>query len=275
MLDGRVKTLHPKVHAGILARRDSNAHAAPCRARIPTIDLVVVNLYPFRETVAKEGVSLDDAIENIDIGGPTLLRAAARTGSTSARWSIRRLRCARCRARAKRQGPLRCNPLRARAESVLAYGVLRRRHLELADRARLDNASAPFPTASICRRQSAGSSLRRESAPAGGVLSRRATVPGTIATYRQLQGKELSFNNLADSDAAWECVKSLASADGAACVIVKHANPCGAAVADTPLAAYRMPSRPIRFRRSAASSRSIGRSTRQRSKPSPRNSWKC
>jgi phosphoribosylaminoimidazolecarboxamide formyltransferase/IMP cyclohydrolase len=242
MLDGRVKTLHPKVHAGILARRDVPAHAAALEAHaIPTIDLVVVNLYPFRETVARQGVTLEDAIENIDIGGPTLLRAAAknwqhvgvvvepggyddllaelaqngRVLSAATRFSLARKAFSHT---ASYDGAI-SNWLTARGADNAAVAFPERFNLQAIKVQDLRYGENPHQQAAFYR----------DERPA----------PGTIATYRQLQGKELSFNNLADSDAAWECVKALAADDGAACVIVKHANPCGAAAADTPLAAYR------------------------------------
>jgi phosphoribosylaminoimidazolecarboxamide formyltransferase/IMP cyclohydrolase len=243
MLDGRVKTLHPKVHGGILARRDVRAHAEALeRHGIPTIDLVVVNLYPFRETVAKEGCTLDDAIENIDIGGPTLLRAAAKNwqhvgvvvdpadygallaeldatgGSLSAptRFALAQKAFSHT---ASYDGAI-SNWLTARGPDGAPAAFPDRYNLQAVKVQDLRYGENPHQHAAFYR----------DEKPA----------PGTIATYRQLQGKELSFNNLADSDAAWECAKTLASGgDAAACVIVKHANPCGAALADTPLAAYR------------------------------------
>jgi len=242
MLDGRVKTLHPKVHGGILARRDLPAHAAALEAHgIPTIDLVVVNLYPFRETVAREAVTLDDAIENIDIGGPTLLRAAAKNWQhvgvvvepvdyegllAELRQSGRILSATTRFSLAKKAFSHTASYDGAISNWLTARGP--------------DNVATPFPERFNLQ------AIKVQDLRYGENPHQRAAfyrderpVHGTIATYRQLQGKELSFNNLADSDAAWECVKSLASADGAACVIVKHANPCGAAVADAPLAAYR------------------------------------
>jgi phosphoribosylaminoimidazolecarboxamide formyltransferase/IMP cyclohydrolase len=243
MLDGRVKTLHPKVHAGILARRDVHAHALALEAHgIPPIDLVIVNLYPFRETVAKEGCTLDDAIENIDIGGPTLLRAAAknwqhvgvvvdpadygallaelagpgRSLSAPTRFALAQKAFSHT---ASYDGAI-SNWLTARGPDGEAASFPDRFNLQAVKAQDLRYGENPHQQAAFYR----------DERPA----------PGTIATYRQLQGKELSFNNLADSDAAWECAKTLASlGNAAACVIVKHANPCGAAVADSPLAAYR------------------------------------
>jgi phosphoribosylaminoimidazolecarboxamide formyltransferase/IMP cyclohydrolase len=242
MLDGRVKTLHPKVHAGILARRDLHAHAQALATHgIAPIDLVVVNLYPFRETVAKPGCTLEDAIENIDIGGPTLVRAAAKNwqhvgvvvdpadygallaelragnGSLSAATRFALARKAFSHT-ASYDGAI-SNWLTARDAEGNATAFPDRFNLQAVKLQDLRYGENPHQQAAFYR----------DEQPA----------PGTIATYRQLQGKELSFNNLSDSDAAWECAKTLAAlGDAAACVIVKHANPCGAALAGTPLAAY-------------------------------------
>jgi phosphoribosylaminoimidazolecarboxamide formyltransferase / IMP cyclohydrolase len=243
MLDGRVKTLHPKVHAGILARRDVLAHAAAlARNGIPSIDLVVVNLYPFRETVAKHDCTLDEAIENIDIGGPTLLRAAAKNWahvgvvvepadygpllaelaangkvlSVETRFELARKAFSHT---ASYDGAV-SNWLTARGPDGAAVQFPDRFNLQAVKVQDLRYGENPHQQAAFYRDEK--------------------PVPGTIATYRQLQGKELSFNNLADSDAAWECVKALgAPGSDVACVIVKHSNPCGAAIAETPLAAYR------------------------------------
>jgi len=242
MLDGRVKTLHPRVHAGILARRDDPAHAAALEMHsIPTIDLVVVNLYPFRETVAKPGCTLDDAIENIDIGGPTMVRAAAKNwrdvgvvvdpadyeavlGELAANGRVLSMATRFALARkafshtASYDGAI-SNWLTARGPDGAAAAFPERFNLQAIKVQDLRYGENPHQQAA----------LYRDERPA----------VGTIATYRQLQGKELSYNNLADADAAWECVKTLADDPNAAgCVIVKHANPCGAAIADTPLAAY-------------------------------------
>ena len=239
MLDGRVKTLHPKVHAGILARRDSSEHAATLAEHaIPPIDLVVVNLYPFRETIAKAGCTLAEAIENIDIGGPTLVRAAAKNyagvgvvvdpGDYAALLHELKTHAGTLTA-ATRFG------LAQKAFShTAAYDGAISNYLTARDEA---GTGRPFPD----RFNWQGTKLQdlrygenphqqaafyRDETPAG----------GTIAAARQLQGKELSYNNIADSDAAWECVKTFSET---ACVIVKHANPCGVAVAATPLEAYR------------------------------------
>ncbi|MFO1302336.1 MAG: bifunctional phosphoribosylaminoimidazolecarboxamide formyltransferase/IMP cyclohydrolase [Burkholderiales bacterium] len=242
MLDGRVKTLHPKVHAGILARRDIPAHVAALREHaIPTIDLVVVNLYPFRETVAKPGCTLEDAIENIDIGGPSMVRAAAKN------WPHVGILVdpddyPAVLAELAKAGAL---------SDDTRFGLMRK---AFAHTASYDGAIANWLGGRGVRGEATGHAQRwpgmlnvtavkvqdmryGENPHQSAAFYRdESPAPGSIATYRQLQGKELSYNNVADSDAAWECVKTFAEP---ACVIVKHANPCGVAIAATPLEAYR------------------------------------
>ncbi len=243
ILDGRVKTLHPKVHAGILARRDRADDRSTLAAHgIPTIDLVAVNLYPFRETVAKPDVGMDEAIENIDIGGPALLRAAAknwhhvavlsdpedyagvlaeleRANKTLADATRYRLAGKAFAHTAAYDGAV-ANWLTARSHDGLAETFPARFSLQVEKLQDLRYGENPHQQAA----------LYRELAPA----------PGSLVTYRQRQGKELSYNNIADADAAWECARSFAAApEPAACVIVKHANPCGVALGATPLEAYR------------------------------------
>ncbi len=244
MLDGRVKTLHPKVHGGILARRDLKAHAAALEAHaIPTIDLVVVNLYPFRETVANKGVTLDEAIENIDIGGPTLVRAAAKNWQHVGVVVEPADYEALLAELGQNGGVLSAATRFALAQKAFSHTASYDGAISNWLTARsVDNGAPPFPFPARFNLQAVKvQDLRYGENPHQQAAFYRdeQPVPGTIATYRQLQGKELSFNNLADSDAAWECVKSLARTHDAACVIVKHANPCGAAVADSPLAAYK------------------------------------
>ncbi|MGH8714541.1 MAG: bifunctional phosphoribosylaminoimidazolecarboxamide formyltransferase/IMP cyclohydrolase [Casimicrobiaceae bacterium] len=238
MLDGRVKTLHPKVHAGILARRDSAEHAAALAAQgISPIDLVVVNLYPFRETVAKAGCTLDDAIENIDIGGPALVRAAAKNHAgvgVVVDPSDYTALLAELRDNAGRLSAATRFCLAQKAFShTAAYDGAISNYLTARD---ADGAARLFPD-HFNWQGAKLQDLRYGENPHQQAAFYRDQPPaaGSIATYRQLQGKELSYNNIADADAAWECVKTFAEP---ACVIVKHANPCGAAVAATPLTAY-------------------------------------
>ena len=243
MLDGRVKTLHPKVHAGILGRRDVDAHAqAMCAHDIPAIDLVVVNLYPFRETVAKPGCTLDDAIENIDIGGPAMVRSAAknhahvgivvdpadypsvlsdvRDGGLSAATRFR---------------------LAQKAFShTAAYDAAIGNYLTSLD---ADGRRGEYPSQFNITAIKVADLRYGENPHQSAALYRDPQpAPGTLATCRQRQGKELSYNNIADADAAWECVKTLRSGPAFpmkhGCVIVKHANPCGVSLGTSARDAY-------------------------------------
>ena len=243
MLDGRVKTLHPKVHAGILARRDLPEHAAALREHdIPGIELVVVNLYPFRETIARPDCTLDEAIENIDIGGPAMVRAAAKN---HAHVGI---------VVDPADYPSLLDELRAGDAGLSDASRFRLAQKAFSQTASYDAAISNYLTA----RDGAGAaraypdqfnitSLKMQDLRYGenphqsaAFYREESPAPGTLATYRQLQGKELSYNNIADADAAWECVKSFEGfAEPCACVIVKHANPCGVALAASPLDAYR------------------------------------
>ncbi|MBI3044176.1 MAG: bifunctional phosphoribosylaminoimidazolecarboxamide formyltransferase/IMP cyclohydrolase [Betaproteobacteria bacterium] len=239
MLDGRVKTLHPRVHAGILARRDAPAHmAALGKAAIPTIDLVVVNLYPFGATVARPGCTLAEAIENIDIGGPAMVRSAAKN----------------CEHVAVVTDPADYAPILT--EMAAAAGALgadtrfRLAQKAFSHTAQYDGAISNYLTALDATRsrtrfpQRLNLQFERVQAMRYGENPHQEAAfyrdlrpaPGSLGAYRQLQGKELSYNNIADADAAWECVKSFGEP---ACVIVKHANPCGAAIADSLTDAYR------------------------------------
>ena len=202
MLDGRVKTLHPKVHAGILARRDLGEHAAALEAHaIPLIDLVVVNLYPFRETVAKDGCTLDDAIENIDIGGPTLLRAAAKNWKHVGVVVEPADYDAVLAELARSGGALSATTRFALAQKAFSHTASYDGAISNWLTARgVDGAAAPFPErfnlqAVKVQDLRYGENPHQEAA----FYRDERPSPGTIATYRQLQGKELSFNNLADS----------------------------------------------------------------------------
>lgn len=245
MLDGRVKTLHPKVHGGILGRRDLPEHVAKMAEHgIGNIDLVCVNLYPFEATIANPDCTLEDAIENIDIGGPTMVRSAAKNWahvaivtdsadyaalSEELRANAGKLSKATRFALAKKafthtaayDGAI-SNYLTSLAEGEVTGAPQRvafpnRLNLQLVKVQDMRYGENPHQAAAFYR----------DLDPAA----------GSIANYRQLQGKELSYNNIADADAAWEAVKTF---DAPACVIVKHANPCGVAVATDPLSAYKL-----------------------------------
>jgi phosphoribosylaminoimidazolecarboxamide formyltransferase/IMP cyclohydrolase len=243
MLDGRVKTLHPKIHGGILARRDAPEHMAAIeRAGIAPIDLVVVNLYPFEATVARPDCPLAEAIENIDIGGPALLRAAAKnhggvavvTDPADYADILAELRASGGEIAA----PLRFALAKKAFTHTARYDGAIANYLTALDE---QDRPTPFPD----RLQLAFDKLQPmrygENPHQQAAFYREPGAPaGAIASYVQLQGKELSYNNIADADAAWECVKSFERAPGsAACVIVKHANPCGVALGASALEAYR------------------------------------
>jgi phosphoribosylaminoimidazolecarboxamide formyltransferase/IMP cyclohydrolase len=238
MLDGRVKTLHPKVHAGILARRDVPEHANALQAAgISTIDFVVVNLYPFAETVAKPGCSLDEAIENIDIGGPTMVRAAAKnwqhvaviTDPADYAELMNEMRSADGAVSAE----LRFRLAQKAFSHTAAYDAAISNYLTAVDSRGVSQGYPQQFNLNLVKLQELryGENPHQSAAFYRGMRS----TPGALAGYLQLQGKELSYNNIADADAAWECVKTL---EQPACVIVKHANPCGVAVAASLVEAY-------------------------------------
>ena len=241
MLDGRVKTLHPKIHGGILARRDFPAHMQALAAHdIPMIDMVVVNLYPFQQTVAKDQCALEDAIENIDIGGPAMLRSSAKNHKdvvvicdpTDYDTVLSEMRAG--------QGDVSYETRFGLAKKVFA-------HTAQYDGAITNYLSALGPDLQHTTRLAYPDTLNLQFTKVqdmryGEIPHQSAafyrdvtTVEGALANCRQLQGKELSYNNIADADAAWECVKSL---EGSACVIIKHANPCGVALGVDAAEAY-------------------------------------
>ena len=229
MLDGRVKTLHPKIHAGLLARSDQQAELA--RAGLEPIELLAVNLYPFEATVAKPGCSLDEAIENIDIGGPAMLRAAAKNhGAVTA--VVDPADYAPVLAEIRKNGKISRETSFALAKKVFAHTAA----YDGAIANYLTSRGAEFPDVLSLQFRKLQDLRYGENPHQKAAFYRDARpVPGGLAGYRQLQGKELSYNNIADADAAWECVKQF---DEPACVIVKHANPCGVAVGATPHDAY-------------------------------------
>ena len=226
IMQGRVKTLHPKVHGGLLARRDIDAEVMQAHG-IEGIDLVVVNLYPFESVVARAGVTRAEAIENIDIGGPSMIRSAAKNhefvavvidpadydrllaeieaGGTSL--EFRREFAAKAFARTSRYDDLVHAYLSARESA--------RPDLEFVSELRY--GENPHQGAELFR-------------------DKRVALEGSLVAARQLQGKALSYNNIMDADAALECVRQF---DAPCCVIVKHANPCGVACAEDPGQAWR------------------------------------
>jgi phosphoribosylaminoimidazolecarboxamide formyltransferase/IMP cyclohydrolase len=238
MLDGRVKTLHPKVHGGILGRRDMPEHMkAMQEAGIPPIDMVVVNLYPFRETIAKPDCTLEQAMENIDIGGPAMVRAAAKNYGSVVVVTDPADYAALTRELESTGGAIGAETRFRLAKKAFSHT------------AEYDGAISNYLTALDAphQRQSFPDCFNAqftkvmdlrygENPHQDAAFYRDALVPaGALAGFTQLQGKELSYNNIADADAAWECVKTL---DAPACVIVKHANPCGVAIAPDLPSAY-------------------------------------
>lgn len=240
MLDGRVKTLHPKIHAGILARMDLDQHRqAIQQIGIDPIELVIVNLYPFVETINRSDCTLAEAIENIDIGGPTLIRAAAKNHQSVTVITEPSDYVTLLTELDQGNGSV--------SEACRFYFAQK----AFTHTARYDSAISNYLTAFESDGQQSSfpqqlnlnfsrvQSLRYGENPHQQAAFYRDVkpLPGSLANYTQLQGKELSFNNIADTDAAWECVKSF---DRPACVIIKHANPCGVAVADQLLTAYQL-----------------------------------
>jgi len=237
MMDGRVKTLHPKIHGGILGRRGTDDEVMTDN-EIGAIDLVVVNLYPFEATVANPDCSLADAIENIDIGGPTMVRAAAKNHRDVTivvdNSDFERV-LSELAGHGGTSDALRFDLAVKAFEHTAGYDGAIANYLgkrldgdELSDFPR--TANFQFARSSVMRygenpHQNAAFYTDRNAAEAG------------VGTATLHQGKPLSYNNVADADAAIECVKSF---DQPACVIVKHANPCGVATADTLLDAYKL-----------------------------------
>ena len=222
ILDGRVKTLHPKVHGGLLAKRNNPAHTKELKANaIDHIDMVVVNLYPFVQTVSKPGATLDDALENIDIGGPTLIRAAAKNfpavlvvvDPEDYGWVQEKLKA----------GGVSQEERRKLAQKAFQHVAL----YDTAIAGYLRGDGDPFTqelTMGLTRLQS----LRYGENPHQKAAFYREALSGdgTIASAKQLHGKELSYNNILDADAAWNAARDFAEPTAA---VIKHTNPCGLA----------------------------------------------
>ena len=226
MMDGRVKTLHPKIHAGILARRDKDLEVLADRG-YEVIDLVVVNLYPFKETIASD-CTFEEAIEKIDIGGPTMIRSAAKNFQDVAvitnpedysvlmsEWS--------------EQGGISYEFRKQLSKKVFALMA----DYNSAIAGYLSEGAAELPD----YRFEQSSTLRYGENPhqSAKILTFSGLQHRNIANADIIQGKELSYNNIVDADAAWECVREFTEP---ACVIVKHANPCGVAEAQSCYDAY-------------------------------------
>ena len=236
MMDGRVKTLHPAVHGGILGIRGNSAHAEAMRAHhIPPIDLVVVNLYPFEETVARGG-GFDDCIENIDIGGPAMIRAAAKNHGDVA-VVVEPADYAALLEEFAQHGGMTTLELRRRL-AAKAYARTAAYDSAIGNwfADQLGNLAPDY--------RSFGGRLIEElrygeNPHQSAAFYRTPDLRSGVATARQAQGKQLSYNNINDTDAAYECVAEFDPARIAACAIIKHANPCGVAEGDSLLDAYR------------------------------------
>lgn len=237
MMDGRVKTLHPKIHGGILARRGID-DATLVANDIAPIDIIVVNLYPFSQTVAKTDCSFEDAVENIDIGGPTMLRAAAKNHNHVAV-------VVNSADYATLQNELRDNNGTISYQTRFDLAIKAFEHTAAYDGAianhfgqLVDGGSEQFPRTFNTQFIKAQALRYGENPHQSAAFYREANPQqASIATAQQLQGKELSYNNIADTDAALETVKLF---DEPACVIVKHANPCGVACASSLIDAYHL-----------------------------------
>ncbi|MBI1370807.1 MAG: bifunctional phosphoribosylaminoimidazolecarboxamide formyltransferase/IMP cyclohydrolase [Planctomycetes bacterium] len=237
MMDGRVKTLHPRVHGGLLGLRDEPSHVAAMKEHgIEPIDLVCVNLYPFEQTVSKEGVAEHEAIEQIDIGGPSMIRSASKN-----------FRSVTVVTDPKQYDQIVSELDRTKGATTFAL----RRRLALAAFARTaaydtaiaewmaGTSTAAFPASKLIRLERA-MELRYGENPhqqAALYVDPRATEP-SVAAARQLHGKELSFNNLYDANGALELVKEIDPAERCAAAVIKHANPCGFAIAASPAEAF-------------------------------------
>ena len=236
MMDGRVKTLHPKVHGGLLGRRGVD-DAVMEEHGIPPIDMVVVNLSPFEQTIEKPDCDLATAIENIDIGGPTMLRAAAKNHPAVTvvvdNDDYQRVLDEMSANGGSVTDATRFDLAVKTFEHTARYdGAIANYLGKIQQDGNKANFSRTFNSQFIkVQEMRYGENPHQQAA----FYVEHAPEPGTVATARQLQGKELSYNNIADTDAALECVKQFQTP---ACVIVKHANPCGVAVAGNILEAY-------------------------------------
>ncbi|WP_100657918.1 bifunctional phosphoribosylaminoimidazolecarboxamide formyltransferase/IMP cyclohydrolase [Alteromonas flava] len=245
IMDGRVKTLHPKIHGGILARRGQD-EAVMAENGILPIDLVVVNLYPFAQTVADPNCALEDAIENIDIGGPTMVRAAAKNhrdvtivvnaADYSAVLADMQQNAGAVSAALRFDLAVKAFEHTAEYDGMIANYFGARLDQDEQHEHTEDCHHSEFPrTFNIQLSKKQDLRYGENSHQQAAFYVENAVQENSVATARQLQGKALSFNNIADTDAALECVKEF---DEPACVIVKHANPCGVALGESILAAY-------------------------------------
>ncbi|WP_370241813.1 bifunctional phosphoribosylaminoimidazolecarboxamide formyltransferase/IMP cyclohydrolase [Marisediminitalea sp.] len=244
IMDGRVKTLHPKIHGGILARRGTD-EAVMAENNIGPIDLVAVNLYPFAATVAKEDCTLEDAIENIDIGGPTMVRAAAKNhkdvtivvnaGDYARVLSEMESNAGSLTYNTRFDLAIKAFEHTAEYDGMIAnYFGARLESTDCAEDCGHDHSEFPR-TYNVQMTKKQDLRYGENSHQSAAFYVENNVQEASVATATQLNGKELSFNNIADTDAALECVKEFVEP---ACVIVKHANPCGVALGENILEAY-------------------------------------
>ncbi len=235
ILDGRVKTLHPKIHGGILGKRNDISHIETMKINnINEIDLVVVNLYPFQSTIEREDCTLDLAIDNIDIGGPTMIRAAAKNHNSVAVITNPNDYEDFSREFIKENGSV---------SSEYKFKLAKKAFMHTAS---YDSAISNYLAghnqeeklpAQLIQVMNKSLDMRYGENPhqTAAFYKEPDVVKGSLSNFTQVQGKDLSFNNLNDADTAWECVKNFSEPS---CVIVKHANPCGVCSEKTTLLAY-------------------------------------
>lgn len=244
IMGGRVKTLHPKIHGGILGRRDVDTRVMQEHG-INAIDLVVVNLYPFQQTIANKDCTLENAIENIDIGGPAMIRAAAKNNrdvvvvTDPADYSTVIAQLTQnggCSDDTRFSLAQKAFAHTAQYDSAIA-NYLNSRASDDQDSARGGDSRSFDQQISLHFEKQQDLRYGENPHQSAAFYKEAQSIPQTIANSTQLQGKELSFNNIADADAALECVKQF---QGNACVIVKHANPCGVSVAESIERAYEL-----------------------------------
>ncbi|WBA17768.1 bifunctional phosphoribosylaminoimidazolecarboxamide formyltransferase/IMP cyclohydrolase [Salinivibrio kushneri] len=242
MMDGRVKTLHPKIHGGILGRRGQD-DAVMEQHQIAPIDMVVVNLYPFAQTVANPDCTREQAIENIDIGGPTMVRSAAKNHADVTivvnSQDYDRVLTEMEQHQQSLTHATRFDLAIAAFEHTVAYDAMIANYFGTqvpAYHHAEDSQDSPFPR-TLSQHWVKKQDMRygENSHQAGAFYTEAQPQEASVATATQLQGKALSYNNIADTDAALECVKEF---EQPACVIVKHANPCGVAIGEDLLSAY-------------------------------------
>ena len=232
MMDGRVKTLHPLVHGGLLGRAGTD-DAVMAEHGIAAIDLLVLNLYPFEAVTAKADCTLAEAVENIDIGGPAMLRSAAKNFARVAVATDPAQYADLLAELEAHDGQL--SAAKRFALSVAAFNRVAQYDAAISNYlSTVTDPASEVPVRAAFPAQANGTFVKVMDLRYGENPHQHAAfyrdlcpAPGSLATFQQLQGKELSYNNIADSDAAWECVRQF---DAPACVIVKHANPCGVAV---------------------------------------------